>query len=90
MIVDALGQTDQTTLTVVEYEQMKPIYEQIDSQAESEGTEHGIHMVTSGRMQAENLFIDPKETMSILEIRNHDVRESIRETLQKCVADSAK
>lgn len=89
MIVDALGQTNQTTLPIVDYEQLKPMYEQIDAQAESEGTEHGIHMVTSGRMQAENLFIDPKETMSILEIRNHDVKESIRKTLQKCVADSA-
>lgn len=89
-IVNALGQTDQTTLTVVDYEQLKPMYEQIDAQAESEGAEHGIHMVTCGRMQAENLFIDPEETMSILAIRNHDVKESIRKTLQKCVADSAK
>lgn len=35
MIVDALGQTDQTTLTVVDYEQLKPMYEQIDAHAEN-------------------------------------------------------
>ncbi len=85
MMVDALGQTDTTQIPVVPYEQMLPTYEAIDAQAKAEGKEHGMHMVISARLQAEDLYIDPQETMPVLGIKEYDIVESIKETLKKCV-----
>jgi len=85
MIVDALGQQQSTQVPVVPYEQMKAVYENLDEHATRAGLEHGIHMVVSSKLQTENLYVDPTETMSVLGIKNHDVLESIRETLHKCV-----
>lgn len=85
MIIDALGQTKTTQLPVLSYEQMLPTYQMIDQQAESQGKEHGMHMVVTGQLQSEDLYIDPKETMQVLEIKEHDVIASIKESLTKCV-----
>ena len=85
MMVDALGQTDSTVVPVVPFEQMQAVYEGIDAKTKAEGKEHGMHMVVSARLQEEDLYIDPQETMLALGIKEYDVVESIRETLKKCV-----
>lgn len=85
MIVEALGQQQSTQVPVVPYEQMKAVYENLDEHATITGLEHGIHMVVSSKLQTEDLYVDPEETMLVLGIKNHDVLESIRETLCKCV-----
>lgn len=85
MMVDALGQTESTQVPVVEYDQMKPVYEEIDRKAAEKGLEHGMHMVISTKLQTEDLYLDPADTMSILGIKDHDVLQSIKETLAKCV-----
>ncbi|MGB7365571.1 MAG: NAD-dependent epimerase/dehydratase family protein [Carnobacterium jeotgali] len=85
MMVDALGQTETTQVPVVEYDQMKPVYEEIDRKAAEEGLEHGMHMVISTKLQTEDLYLDPADTMSVLGIKDHDVLQSIKETLARCV-----
>lgn len=84
MIADALGQKD-TQIPVVPFEQMKPTYEGVDKQADEQGKEHGIHVVTTGLMQTKDLYVDPDDTKNILGIKDHDVIASIKETLKKCV-----
>ncbi|MGX6978875.1 NAD-dependent epimerase/dehydratase family protein [Vagococcus elongatus] len=85
LIVEALGQTGKTMVPVVALEQMLPAFEAIDSQAEAAGKEHGIHMAVSGRLQFEDLYLDPADTMPLLGIKEHDVVASIKETLARCV-----
>lgn len=85
MMVDALGQTETTQVPVVEYDQMKPVYEEIDRKAAEKGLEHGMHMVISTKLQTEDLYLDPADTMSVLGIKDHNVLQSIKETLAKCV-----
>ena len=87
MMVDALGQTETTQVPVVEYEQVRPMYEEMDRKADENGVEHGMHMAVMSKLQTEDLFIDPAETMSALGIREHDVIQSIKETLEKCVKE---
>ena len=76
MMVDALGQTETTQVPVVEYEQVRPMYEEMDRKADENGVEHGMHMAVMSKLQTEDLFIDPAETMSALGIREHDVIQS--------------
>lgn len=85
MIVDALGQHETTQVPVVPYEQLKPVYVDLDQQAEAEGKEHGIHMVVSSEIQTKDLYLNPEDTMPVLGIKDHDVVASIKETLAKCV-----
>ncbi|UJF16302.1 NAD-dependent epimerase/dehydratase family protein [Jeotgalibaca sp. MA1X17-3] len=85
MMVDALGQTETTQVPVVDYEKMKPMYEELDRQSAEKGVEHGIHMATSSKLQTQDLYIDPEDTKTALGIREHDVIQSIKETLAKCV-----
>lgn len=85
MIIEALGQTETTQLIEVPYEQMQPIYEEIDQQTAAQGKEHGIHIALSTLMQTQDLYLDPQETMPVLGIKEHDVVASIRTTLAKCV-----
>jgi nucleoside-diphosphate-sugar epimerase len=85
LIVAALGQQATTQVPVVPYEQMQAVYEGIDQQAAAAGTEHGIHMAVSAKLQTEDLYLDPQDTMSVLGIKEHDVVASIKETLAKCV-----
>lgn len=75
----------QEQVPVVEYEQMLPTYQAIDAHAKAEGKEHGMHMVVSGKLQTEDLFLDPKDTMPVLGIKEHDVEASIKESLKLCV-----
>lgn len=86
MIVEALGQTETTQIPVLSYKELGPTYEAIDQQAEAEGVEHGIHMAVSLKLQMEDLYLDPADTMPFLGIKEHDVIASIKETLAKCVA----
>lgn len=85
MMVEALGQTGFTKIPVVPYEQLKAIYENIDNEAKKDGVEHGIHTTISAKLQEEDLYIDPDETMDFLGIKKYDIKESIKETLKKCV-----
>ncbi|MGY3750931.1 NAD-dependent epimerase/dehydratase family protein [Vagococcus acidifermentans] len=85
MIVAALGQTETTQVPVLPFEQMQPTFEAIDAQADAAGKEHGIHMAVSGRLQFEDLYLDPADTMPLLGIKEHDVLASIEETLARCV-----
>lgn len=85
MMVDALGQSKTTQVPVVEYEKMKTIYEEIDRNTAEKGLEHGMHMVVSAKLQTEDLYLEPQDTMSALGIKDHDVIQSIKETLAKCV-----
>lgn len=85
MMVDALGQTETTQVPVVEYDQMKSVYEDIDRKAAEKGLEHGMHMVVSSKLQTEDLYLVPADTMSVLGIKEHDVIQSIKETLAACV-----
>lgn len=87
MMVDALGQTETTELKVVPYEQMVDRYRAIDKAASDKGVEHGMHVEVSSRLQAEDLFIDPKETMDVLGYKEDDVIASIKESLALCVQD---
>lgn len=83
MMVEALGQT--TQVPIVPYDQLAAIYEGMDQQAAAEGKEHGIHSVISAKLQEQNLYIDPQDTMPILGYKEHDVKAAIVETLRKCV-----
>ena len=85
MMVDALDQTETTQVPVVEYDQMKSVYEDIDRKAAEKGLEHGMHMVVSSKLQTEDLYLDPADTMSVLGIKEHDVIQSIKETLATCI-----
>ncbi|MDE1547797.1 NAD-dependent epimerase/dehydratase family protein [Jeotgalibaca caeni] len=87
MMVEALGQTETTQIPVLEFEQVRENYEQVDRHAEEQGLEHGIHYALTGQLQAEDLYVDPSDTMDELGIKEYDVVESIRETLAKCVAE---
>ncbi|MGB6178758.1 NAD-dependent epimerase/dehydratase family protein [Carnobacterium sp.] len=88
MMVDALGQTETTQVPIVDYEQMRPMYEEMDRKAAENGLEHGIHMAVMSKLQTEDLYIEPAETMVALGIKEHDVIKSIKETLNKCVTPS--
>lgn len=86
LMVEALGQTDTTTLVNVPYETLLPQYEAADAHAASLGKEHGIHIVLSQLMNQKDLSIDPSETMSVLKYNKvDDMEKLIRETLQACV-----
>lgn len=84
MIVEALGQ--ETEIQVVPYEAMAENFIAADKHAASEGKEHGIHIEISQKMQEEDLYLDPKDTMDVLGITpEKDMKAVIRETLKHCV-----
>lgn len=83
IIVTALNQD--TEIMVVPFSQVKESYQAVDEEAAREGKEHGIRIVVTAQLQEENLFIDPQETMPILGYKDHDVKASIIETLNKCI-----
>ncbi|CAH0118945.1 hypothetical protein PAE9249_01442 [Paenibacillus sp. CECT 9249] len=84
MIADMLGQTE-TKITVVPLEQMKPVMEQYDAYDRQAGKEHGIHLGYTAEIQNRDAYLNPDDTMPILQYRPDDVRASIRETLQRCM-----
>lgn len=87
MMADALGQANTTQIPVLPYSQLEENYKALDCHAERNGLEHGIHMTVSSKLQEENLYLDPNET-ALLGIKKHDVIESIKETLAKCVHEN--
>lgn len=84
MVVDALGQ-EESTVTVVPLEQMKPTMEQIDARNADSGKEQGVHMSMMAEIQDRDAYLDPADTMPILKYNEYDIRASIEETLRKCV-----
>ncbi|AZS13644.1 NAD-dependent epimerase/dehydratase family protein [Paenibacillus lutimineralis] len=84
MIVDMLGQTE-TKVTVVPLETMKSAMEQMDAAEFEAGREHGIHLADTMEIQNRDAYLDPEDTMPILQYKKDDVRAAIRETLQKCI-----
>lgn len=86
MIVNALGQAGTTEVPIIPYAAVQATYEKIDADAAAAGVEHGIHMSTSGRIQEEDLYLDPADTMGVLHINEHDMIASIDKTLAKVVA----
>lgn len=86
MVVDALGQED-STVRVVSLEQMKPNMAQIDVKNAEAGKEQGVHMSMMAEIQNRDAYLDPADTMSLLKYHEYDIRESIRETLRKCVQE---
>ncbi|WEG73148.1 NAD-dependent epimerase/dehydratase family protein [Vagococcus intermedius] len=85
MMVDALGQTDYTTIPVVAYESMVDTYRAIDEEAEKNNLEHGIKIEVSTKLQTENLYLDPDDTMTLLGYQKEDLITSIKETLTACL-----
>ncbi|WP_454191164.1 NAD-dependent epimerase/dehydratase family protein [Paenibacillus sp. Marseille-Q7038] len=86
MVVDALGQED-STVTVVSLDQMKPIMAEIDVKNAEAGKEQGVHMSMMAEIQNRDAYLHPADTMSLLTYHEYDIRESIRETLRKCVQE---
>lgn len=86
LIVEALGQQKTTQIPLSNYADLQPIFESMDKQADEAGLEHGIHLAVSMKLQTEDLYLDPQDTMPVLGIKNHDVVAAIRQTLKKCVA----
>lgn len=85
MMVEALGQTGKTTIPVVAYDTMVDAYRAIDQDAEQKGLEHGIHIEISTKLQTENLYLDPDDTMPLLGYQKEDLIASIKETLAACL-----
>lgn len=84
IIADVLGQKD-TVIQVLPLDKMKPEYEKVDERVAAEGKEHGIHIAMTAEIQNRDAYIDPQETMSILNYAKADVRQSIRETIEECL-----
>lgn len=84
MIVEALNQD--TKIQIVDYASMRDRYAAADQHAASQGKEHGIHVEISQKMQEEDLYLDPKETMSVLKFKpEEDIKAVIRQTLLQCL-----
>ncbi|WP_342621621.1 NAD-dependent epimerase/dehydratase family protein [Erysipelothrix sp. P66] len=84
MIVEALNQD--TQIHVVDYESMADRYIAADQHAAAEGKEHGIHVAISQKMNEEDLYLDPADTMETLGITpENDIKSVIRETLRHCI-----
>ncbi len=86
MIADSLGQHN-TVIEPVSVEKLKPNAVETDEKIKSSGKEFAIHMAKQTELQGKDVFIDPKETMSILGYEEDDVREEIRKTLKVCARD---
>lgn len=89
MVVNALGQED-STVKVLPLDQMKPVMEQIDANNAEAGKEQGVHMSMMAEIQNRDAYLDPADTMTLLKYHEYDIRESIRETLRKCVQEEAR
>lgn len=84
MVLDALGQKD-SKIVVLPLEQMQPAMEQLDAATAAAGKEHGIHMSVAAAIQDRDAYLDPADTMPILQYQEDDVYAAIVETLRKCV-----
>lgn len=86
MIAESLGQTD-TIVESVPLDQLKPSAKKMDEAVAAKGKEHAIHMEKQVEMQNRDAFIDPNETMPILNYHEDDVRAEIRKTLAACAKE---
>lgn len=86
MVLDALGQKD-SKIVVLPLEQMQPAMEQLDAATAAAGKEHGIHMSVAAAIQDRDAYLDPADTMPILQYQEDDVYAAIVETLRKCVEE---
>ncbi|KOP64808.1 epimerase [Bacillus sp. FJAT-18019] len=86
MVLNALGQKD-SKIVVLPLEQMQPAMEQLDAAAAAAGKEHGIHMSVAAAIQNRDAYLDPADTMPILQYQEDDVYAAIVETLRKCVEE---
>lgn len=88
MVLDALGQKD-SIVKVVPLDQMKPAMEQIDAKNAEAGKEQGVLNSMMAEIQNRDAYLDPADTMTLLKYQEEDIRESIRETLRKCVQEKS-
>src|SRR5690625_2972346 len=84
LIADVLGQTE-TVVQVAPLENMKPAYAQIDEKTAQEGKEHGIHNAVVAEIQNRDAYLDPNDTMSILNYQEDDIKAAIVETIKECL-----
>lgn len=84
MIADALQQPN-SKIQIIPLESIKPTMEQYDIQTEVSGKEHGIHLSYIAEIQDRDAYVDPEDTMPILQYKKDDIRAWIKETLSACV-----
>lgn len=84
LVCEALGR-DRSDVQVVPLEAVLPTMRQVDQDAASRGTEHGIHVVDSALFQERDAVSDPGPTMAALGYEPDDVVQAIRDTLQVCL-----
>lgn len=84
IIAEVLGQKN-TVVQVVDLEQMKPGYIQGDEQAAKEGKEHGIHLALTAEIQNRDAYLDPADTMPILQYNEDDIHAAIVESIKACL-----
>ena len=86
MIVEALGQTGKTALQMVPFAYMKDAVEALNEQVLASGKQHGIRIPLSVELQSLELYTENDDVNKLLEINDEDVLQSIKETLDVCVA----
>ena len=64
---------------------MKAAMAKIDADTLAKGREHGIHLADTAEAQNRDAYIDPLDTMPILQYKVYDVRAEMVETLKKCI-----
>lgn len=84
VIAELLGQ-EQTKVVVAPLDQMKAAMAKIDADTLARGREHGIHLADTAEAQNRDAYIDPLDTMPILQYKQYDVRSEMIETLKKCI-----
>ncbi|MEI5992669.1 NAD-dependent epimerase/dehydratase family protein [Candidatus Enterococcus mansonii] len=83
LIVNVLGQSAKTKISLMDYQALKPAYEQMDAEAEKNNNEFGVNMKTIGLIQTFDFYLSPEETFSQLDVDRMDVKASIEETVKK-------
>lgn len=85
MIVYTLGQQGKTKISLVDYEFIKPTYEQMDAEVDKDNNEFGVNMKTIGLIQTFDFYLYPEETFSKLGVERMDIKASIEDTVKKSV-----
>ncbi|MDW0110511.1 NAD-dependent epimerase/dehydratase family protein [Sporosarcina aquimarina] len=89
MIAESLGQQE-TVIETASLGKLKPSAEKTDETVAAQGKEFAIHMEKQIEMQDRDAFIDPEETMSLLQYKEDDVRAEITNTLEVCAQEVQK
>ncbi|WP_062349983.1 NAD-dependent epimerase/dehydratase family protein [Bacillus kwashiorkori] len=84
IIAEVLGQND-TVVKVLPLEQMKSGYAARDEHATSQGKEHGIHVALTADIQNRDAYLNPEDTMPLLQYKKADIRKAIIETIKDCI-----